>query len=498
MAGLRDKKRRLPHRPSRWVLIWQGWRETEGLPSRIRGRRMVACFPLWDLARHEVKARLKVPPGEPEGPFRVSDDGQWVAQPSARETKHYALVWNTPAPEPKKIFFGEAGEYTNGLSISPDGRFLACSHGSDGLSLLDLHESLHRPLIREDEVEAACFSGDGRFLVYYSLGGRVRLWSVSRHQAVADLAHPRKGNQGGGSLATFSADSNTFATAQVRSHSVRIWKLAGSGEKLVLSGHEVGIPCVAFSPDGKMLASGSHDRFVKLWDTATGQLLRTLPRFDSPIQSIAFSPDGRLLATGKGDPTSQPVQVWDLATLQATALPDDELGRVGRGVAFSPDGKILAACGDGLTLWRVAEGEQGAGDAPRLSFKRMAHLPGQRSLYLRISPNGKLLAWVDHDLSVCLWDLAKAREIPFPGPSLDSGWHNLAFYPDSDHLTFSTTRGMVETWNTRTARRVSSFAGVGRQVAASPDGRWLATGDTDPMEFPNGIARVLATAGKRP
>ena len=214
---------------------------------------------------------------------------------------------------------------------------------------------------------------------------------------------------------------------------------------------------------------------MKLWDTATGRLLRTLPRFESSIQSIAFSPDGRLLATGQFGPTSQPVQIWDLATLQAFALPDDELGALAYGVAFSPDGKFLAACGDGLTIWRVAEGEQGTADAPRLSFKRMVHLPGQRSLYLRISPNSKLLAWVDHNISVCLWDLANGREIPFLGPPLGFGWHNLAFYPDSDHLTFGTARGMVETWDTRTARRVSSFGRAGIQLPARTAGGWRPT-----------------------
>ncbi len=422
---------------------------------------------LWDVARQEVKARLKVPSGEFEGPFQVSDDGQWVAQAARDGTKLYALVWKTPVPEPKKIVFAETYQETQALSISADGRFLACQHGDDGLILLDVPEAAPRPLIRDHEVLAACFSPDARSLVYNS--GNVKLWDVSKHRELAALDHP-----GGGvaSSATFSADGNTFATASRVSRSIRIWKLAGSGEKLVLAGHDGGVPDIAFSPDGKVLASASKDRLVKLWDVATGRLLRTLPRFESSIQSIAFSPDGRLLATGQFGPAAQPVQVWDLATLQAFVPPDDELGQSAYGVAFSPDGKILAACGDGLTLWRVADGEKSAGNAPRLSFHRVAHLPGRRSLYLCISPNGKLLAWEDHELLVCLWDLENRREIPFTGPPLSGGWHNLAFYPDSDHLTFGTIRGMIETWDTRTSRWASG-CGQGGGLNGSPDGRWL-------------------------
>ena len=122
----------------------------------------------------------------------------------------------------------------------------------------------------------------------------------------------------------------------------------------------------------------------------------------------------------------------------------------------------------------------------------MAHLPGQRSLYLCISPNSKLLAWVDHDFSVCLWDLANGREIPFLGPPLVYGWHNLAFYPDSDHLTFGTARGMVETWDTRTARRVSSFGRGGSvSLPARTAGGWRPT-DPRPLWSSQTGSRVFS------
>ena len=71
----------------------------------------------------------------------MSDDGQWVAQAYAREGKLFALVWNTPVPEPKKIVFAETYQDAQALSISPDGRFLACRHGDDGLILLDVQRS---------------------------------------------------------------------------------------------------------------------------------------------------------------------------------------------------------------------------------------------------------------------------------------------------------------------------------------------------------------------
>ena len=166
---------------------------------------------LWDIARREVRARLKVPSGEPKGPLQVSDDGQWVAQACTDETKLYALVWNTPAPEPKKIIFAETEQDYSGLSISPDGRFLACQHGDDGLILLDLQESVPRPLIRSD-VSASRLLQPGR-----PVPGLPHLhWERKTVERVPPPGggDPRPPRDGRHSSATFDSDGNTFATGR--------------------------------------------------------------------------------------------------------------------------------------------------------------------------------------------------------------------------------------------------------------------------------------------
>jgi WD40 repeat protein len=84
-----------------------------------------------------------------------------------------------------------------------------------------------------------------------------------------------------------------------------------------------------------------------------------------------------------------------------------------------------------------------------------------------------LLAWVDHNDSLCLWDLENGRKIPFPGPPLVSScWGGIALYPDSDHLTFPSATGMTETWDRRTMRKVFVW-GKGEGVNVSPGGRWV-------------------------
>ena len=113
----------------------------------------------------------------------------------------------------------------------------------------------------------------------------------------------------------------------------------GTSMAKTLNGHTERVFSVAFSTDGKTLASGSSDRTIKLWDVATGQNTATLTGHTNEVTSVAFSPDGKTLASGSLDKT---IKLWDVATRKNTATLNGHTDWVSS-VAFSPDGKTLAS-----------------------------------------------------------------------------------------------------------------------------------------------------------
>jgi WD40 repeat protein len=214
------------------------------------------------------------------------------------------------------------GVTARSLAFSPDGKTLAMAEwGGKSIRLWDLPAHGQRATLPQSNVVDVAFSPDGKLLAAASGETTVRLWDVATRREVGNL----RGHAAAVFRVAFSPDGKTLASGGA-DNTVRLWDLAGRCATTTFEGHTAPVSSLAFSPDGQLLASASEDTTVRLWNATNRQGVKTLRGQQTAISyvgchdvlsSVAFSLDGKAMATGGGDGT---VRLWDTASKQVASL----------------------------------------------------------------------------------------------------------------------------------------------------------------------------------
>ncbi|MDB6032037.1 MAG: Protein TolB [Verrucomicrobiales bacterium] len=376
---------------------------------------------------------------------------------------------------------------TYGLTFSPDGAILAAGSSDHTIKLYSTTNWAIRATLTGHTTPPATLrfnpSGSTLCSAGYSLDGAIRLWSVHDQQQIGTLG---ESTESIGSMA-IASDGSVLASGCASDDGdrpprhdflVRLWEQATGKLLFRLPGHSDEVIALSISTNG-ILASGSWDTTVRLWNTHNGEALQTLARHTGAVWGVAFTRDGSNVFSGSADRSILRWRVADGSYLQTLSGHGDEV----RSLAASPDGLLLASASFDQTirLWRVSDG----------AAVRTIPVPGDYLQAVVFSPDGSLVAASGNRGDAHIFRVSDGALVN-RFAEISVGYVSLAFSPDSSVLaagvaeidpvlTYGAVSALrmwrVSDWNEIGHYRREVF-GIGPLVF-SPDGYGIAYGRFD-------------------
>ena len=374
------------------------------------------------------------------------------------------LVLRGPAPT-------ECYQGVGWLAWSPDGGKLAAA-GKDRTVHLwetDTGRELHVLRGHQAPIRDVAFGSDGKRVAAWGFDGAILLWDTSTGQLTEKLTHP-----GGAVTGAWSPNGKLLATGHMDG-TVTVSGTHAGDEIVMPRAHLAAIHRVAWSPDSARLASASYDFTARIWDIASKKMVLGPLQHTHEVTTVAWEPNGKRLATGSIDET---VKIWDATTGRETLTLRGHVNSV-TSLTWGPDGRVASGGSDGsMRIWNSNKDQE----------TKVLTGHGARVTSVSYSPDGKWLASGGDDGTVRIWDGATGKEtLRLKGHDIgrimlqDGLVRRLAWSPDGAHLASASLDGTAKVWEIPSGRDVFALPsnhghGPVWSVAWSPDGAHLAVG----------------------
>jgi WD40 repeat protein/serine/threonine protein kinase len=411
-----------------------------------------------------------------------SPDGKWILSGSHDKT---IKIWDAKTGQPTLTLRGHTGAISS-VAFSNDGKKILSGSFDNTVKVWEVDTGKEITTLdgHSDWISSVAFSPDGKWIASGSHDKTIIIWAAEAGLQLRTL----KGHEQRVKSVAFSPDSKTIVSGS-DDKTFKFWNFTTGKNVKTIKGHEGSVTSVAYSSDGKWIASGSEDKSVKIWsvdliytkpilvgsgevDIRRSQSVKIDGRHWSWVQSVSYSPDGKLIASGSEDDT---VKIWDASNGKELYTLKFQTGHI-RSVDFAPSSKQIVVASDFATvIWDVLTGKE---------IRTLEQHKGEWGHAVGFSPDGNTLASGSLDKTIGLWNTTKG-EITQTLKGHTDIVTSVDFSSDGNYLASGSSDKTIRIWDLRTGKSIREIKGHTARIesiAFSPDAKLIVSGSGAPED----------------